>query len=211
MSFHGGKPRYGVGVLHFVLPYAYATTAKVFTRGQFLQIVLAPLVVLSLVGLLMMVLLQSSWLVIPLAVNAAGAIVDVWMSILPLRYPRHILVEDHRTGLRIYGKKGDRAIQRSSAKLLRNFLTAFGICFALCFVFSLILPFVLLALGVRTFSIGLQDTPFYLYRWRHESGGGISFSMGILGVLALSTAIGLLYGFVRSVVHRKGSPEDPGL
>lgn len=44
MSLHGGKPRYGVGV-RYILPYAYATAERVFTRDQFFQIALAPLIV----------------------------------------------------------------------------------------------------------------------------------------------------------------------
>jgi len=32
MSIYGGKPRYGAGIAHYILPYLYATTKTVFLR-----------------------------------------------------------------------------------------------------------------------------------------------------------------------------------
>ncbi len=40
ISLYGGKPRYGLGIFYFILPYAYVTTEKVFTRDQFIRICL---------------------------------------------------------------------------------------------------------------------------------------------------------------------------
>lgn len=55
IRYYGGEPRYGVGVSHFILPYAYATTDHRFTRDQFLVVLLTPLVVVTLVGVPLMI------------------------------------------------------------------------------------------------------------------------------------------------------------
>lgn len=73
----GGHPRYGFGVAYFVFPYAFATTETRFTRNQFLVIALAPLVVLSVVGVPIMLVFEWTWLAIPLAMNAGGAVGDI--------------------------------------------------------------------------------------------------------------------------------------
>lgn len=105
---YGGTAKYGVGVAHFVLPYAYATTDHRFTRDQFLVVLLAPLVVLTAVGVPIMVLLEWDWLILPLAANAGGAVGDVWMALTLLGYPPHVSVEDRESGIRMLGRATDR-------------------------------------------------------------------------------------------------------
>jgi len=73
----GGQPRYGLGVTHFVFPYAFATTDTRLTRNQFIIVASTPLVVLTLLGLPLMILLELPWLAVPLALNAGGAVGDV--------------------------------------------------------------------------------------------------------------------------------------
>lgn len=58
ISKYGGKPSYGAGIAHFILPYFYATTKTIFPRNQFIVIAIAPLVVLSLAGI-------GIWLLFP--------------------------------------------------------------------------------------------------------------------------------------------------
>lgn len=42
IRYYGGKARYGVGIAHFILPYAYATTDHEFSRNQFIVVLLTP-------------------------------------------------------------------------------------------------------------------------------------------------------------------------
>lgn len=97
IQYYGGEPRYGVGLAHFILPYAYATTDHRFTRNQFIVVLLTPLVVLTLVGVPVMVVFEWGWLALPLAANAGGAIGDLWMTLVLLGYPAHVTAEDHST------------------------------------------------------------------------------------------------------------------
>ena len=101
---YGGDVSFGVGVAHFVLPYAYVTTSEHLRRDQFLAVALAPLVVITLVGVPLMVALESSLLVYPLTFNAAGAVGDLWLVALLLRHPPGVVVEDSKTGLKIYAR-----------------------------------------------------------------------------------------------------------
>jgi hypothetical protein len=42
------------------------------------------------------------WLVLGLIANAAGAVGDVWMSLIALRYPRSTWIVDERDGMRVF-------------------------------------------------------------------------------------------------------------
>ena len=69
IRYYGGEARYGVGVAHFILPYAYATTEHEFTRNQFIVVLLTPLVVLTLVGVPVMIGLEWGLLIVPLTLT----------------------------------------------------------------------------------------------------------------------------------------------
>lgn len=104
MRRFGAKPRYGVlwGGLMF-----YATAAGfAFRRNDYLKVALAPL---GLLSLLVMALLAApvstnlaTLLIICGAFNAAGAIGDLWITRVVLRYPAYAYVIDERDGVRIF-------------------------------------------------------------------------------------------------------------
>lgn len=116
IRYFGGTPRYGVGFAHFVLPYAYATTDHRFTRNQFIVVALAPLVVLTLIGGILMTVFQWAWLIVPLAANAGGAVGDLWMVLTLLSYPAHVRIEDSTTGFRIIGCEDDHRTSTRSRR-----------------------------------------------------------------------------------------------
>ena len=87
IRYYGGEARYGVGIAHFILPYAYATTDHEFSRNQFIVVLLTPLVVLTFLGVPLMIVFEWGWLIVPLTLNAAGAIADLWMTLMVLSYP----------------------------------------------------------------------------------------------------------------------------
>jgi len=104
MRMFGAKPKYGI--LLKQLMFYTTTLGYAYRRDQYLAIALAPLVVLSVVVILGMGLLSGTFWVALLAlcgaINASGAIGDIWMSLIVLRYPRAAYVVDERDGIRVF-------------------------------------------------------------------------------------------------------------
>lgn len=103
MRLCGARPQFGVMYLG-LLAYA-AAPGHAFTRAQYAPVGLAPLVGLSLLCVLGMYLLAgSAWvglLVLAATLNAAGAIGDLWMLGVIVRYPPDALLIDERDGMRV--------------------------------------------------------------------------------------------------------------
>jgi hypothetical protein len=91
--FTGSRPRFG-----FKGAYAYAAAPGWYIpRPQFLIIGLAPLILLSLVGISLLAIASGPYvlaLVLGLIMNAAGAIGDLYMVARLLFAPRGTLIED---------------------------------------------------------------------------------------------------------------------
>jgi hypothetical protein len=104
MRRYGAHPKYGVlwsGLMFYATAAGFA-----FRRNNYLAVALAPLVVLSL---LIMVILaaplstgQATLLIICGAFNAAGAIGDLWIVRIVMRYPKEAFVIDERDGVRVF-------------------------------------------------------------------------------------------------------------
>jgi hypothetical protein len=209
MRYYSGRPRYGVAIAHFVLPYAYATSKDVYTRGQFIVIALAPLVVLSTVGMLFLPWLPC--LLIPLASNAAGSICDLWMTIHLLRFPSDVQLLDERSGLSVYGAAKHQGRVPLKASRGRGFVVAWltfaGICFSsTLFAFFCVAPLaagLLQAWGVRSFALGLPESPLLTFR---AQDAGISLQEP--GVMLLGGACafsGFLFALARRRTQRPES------
>ncbi|WP_276259828.1 DUF3267 domain-containing protein [Haloglomus litoreum] len=200
---YGGDPSYGVGVAHFILPYAYATSPERFTRNQFLVILLAPLVVMTAVGVPAMLLLGWGWLALPLAANAGGAVADVWMALTLLGYPAHVGVEDHEKGVRILGRAGDRVPALSVTNLSWDALAGAAVAaFGLLLLLGIGGPLFLSALGVDSLTVGRPGTITYLFSFVNTPD---EISLGIgPGILVLGSLLGLCYAFARSYRRRRG-------
>lgn len=99
----GHKPRYGVKL--FVL---FATSdGALFRRDEFIRIALAPLVVVTAAGSLMMLFLPfglAYWAGLAVILNAGGAIGDLWMTVIVLRYDSSALVRDEEDSMRIFAR-----------------------------------------------------------------------------------------------------------
>lgn len=207
IRYYGGEPRYGVGVAHFVLPYAYATTDHEFTRNQFIVVLLTPLVVMTLVGIPLMLLLEWGWLAIPLTLNAAGAIADIWMTLMVVSYPTHIRIVDHERGVRILGRDSDRPRSLSITSLVWDALSGAAVAlFAVGILLALGGPILLSLLGVESITVGTPGTLTYLFAFVNTPAE-ISISLGP-GVLSVGGLLGLLYAFVRSYRRGKRSLTD---
>jgi hypothetical protein len=202
---YGGDPRYGVGVAHFILPYAYATTDHRFTRNQFVVVLLAPLVLLTLVGVPAMLVFEWGWLALPLAANAGGAVGDLWMTLTLLGYPSRVHVEDHRTGLRILGSERDRRRDLSVADAVWDALVGAAVgSVGVLVLLSFGGLFLLDALDAGSITIGTPGTITHVLSYVNTPTE-ISVSVGF-GVVVLGALVGLGYSFLRTARRRGRAP-----
>ncbi|MEP7133862.1 MAG: DUF3267 domain-containing protein [Chloroflexota bacterium] len=107
MKIFGAKPSYGILWKQAMF---YATTPGfAYQRNSYLQIALAPLIALSSLSVLGMWLMGgTAWVAFCAlcgVINASGAIGDLWMTIIVLRYPVSAYVMDERDGIRIFLSK----------------------------------------------------------------------------------------------------------
>ena len=97
----GGKPYYGAK-----LPFALYCGAKnqLFHRNQYLVVGLAPLVVITLAGIVFTLLYPglAVYTLLGTVGNFSGAAGDVWSVMRILRQPATALVEDTETGYRVW-------------------------------------------------------------------------------------------------------------
>lgn len=205
----GGDVSFGVGVTQFVFPYAYVTTTHRLTRNRFVAVALAPLVVVSLVGTPLMVVLDAPILVLPLAFNAAGAVGDLWMTGILLRYPPHVLVEDAETGLRIYGTADDRPVPPTGTRtFVRGTLLGTAVGFGLLVLSLMLAPIVLSELGVRSFTLGVPDSIWSVFHFERTPDGGFESSLSPVGVLACSLLVGLALALLATPLRPAGTGGD---
>ena len=204
MARYGGRPTYGVGVSHFLLPYAYAETAGTsYTRNQLLVVLLAPFVGITAVGVAAMVVYPSPLLVVPLAANAAGSIGDLWMAAVLLQYPADVRVaplsDGDVQGFGIYGSS-ERAVGRGTGVWLLSTAAAGAAgTLAVCSIALVGAVFCSLAVGSGTVILGSTDGRWLLFRHEldpHvgavylEIGATLWLAVGALGGLVWAVAVG---------------------
>ncbi len=95
------RPYFGIGP-----GYAYAAApAWYFPRNQFLLIGMAPLLLLSGLGILLLPLVPQTavaWLILFLTANAAGAVGDLYVCAWLLRLPPTALANDEGAVIKLY-------------------------------------------------------------------------------------------------------------
>ncbi len=104
MSLSGAKPRYGIFWKGLML---YATAPGfAFARNAYVVILLAPFALISMLVILSLWLFAGSqWTVAWVAcgvINASGAVGDLWMTLIALRYPANARIKDERDGMRVF-------------------------------------------------------------------------------------------------------------
>jgi hypothetical protein len=105
IRYYGHKPRYG---FKWVVLFATSDGA-LFRRHEFVKIALAPLAFISAAGAVIMLFLPSgiaNWLGLTVVINAAGAIGDLWMTLVALRYDPSVLIRDEEDSIRIFARMG---------------------------------------------------------------------------------------------------------
>jgi hypothetical protein len=199
MSKYGGKPSYGAGIAHYILPYFYATTNTIFTRNQFIVIAIAPLVVISLIAIGIMAAFPSiaHWMIIPFVLNGSGAVGDLWITRNTLRYPKHVLLEDRKNGLIIYGKETDKPMNISTTGFVSGFSKVFILCIVAMGLLMIIVPMALDILEVESFTIGPLNSIFTIFEY-HSIEKGFEFDFFPISILAISVIVGLVYAIIKT-------------
>ena len=104
MQLFGAKPKYGIIWKGLML---YATSpGYTYRRNNYVVIALAPFLFISALVVLGMWILQGTAWVALLAicgvVNASGAVGDMWITMIVLRYAATAYVMDERDGIRVF-------------------------------------------------------------------------------------------------------------
>ena len=104
MQMFGASPKYGIiwkGLMLYATSPGYA-----YRRNNYVVIALAPFVFISVLVILGMWILQGTAWVALLAicgvVNASGAVGDMWITMIVLRYAATAYVMDERDGIRVF-------------------------------------------------------------------------------------------------------------
>jgi hypothetical protein len=104
MKIFGAKPIYGI--LWKSLMFYATSPGYSFRRNQYVVIALAPFIILSVLFIMGMWVLQGTFLVALIGIcavfNASGAVADLWITAIVLRYPKIAYVQDERDGIRVY-------------------------------------------------------------------------------------------------------------
>jgi putative zincin peptidase len=105
----GGRPAFGAGI-KAGMPYLYVTNpGRRFTRNQFLAIALAPLLFIDLLALALVGVHPGwTWAAVAFVVNTSGAVGDIWVVGLLLRFPASALVEDRTLGFAVWPRPGQQ-------------------------------------------------------------------------------------------------------
>lgn len=96
------RPRFGIKPKKLVL---FTTTDAYFPRNRYLITALAPLTMISLLGIVLMLHLPQTpaiWIGMALAMNVASSIGDIWMTAIIVTYPADALFHDNEDGMTIY-------------------------------------------------------------------------------------------------------------
>jgi hypothetical protein len=107
MQIFGAQPRYGA-LWKQAMFYATAP-GYAFRRNDYIQIALAPFVILNVLAMLGIWLLSGTFWVALLAIggimNATGAVGDLWITAIVLRYPVTAYIIDEKDGIRVFLEK----------------------------------------------------------------------------------------------------------
>ena len=104
MRLFGASPKYGIiwkGMMLYATSPGYA-----YPRNKYVIVALAPFILISILVVLGMWSLQGTLWVALLGIcgviNASGAIGDMWITAIVLRYPAAAYVMDERDGVRVF-------------------------------------------------------------------------------------------------------------
>lgn len=113
MRIFGAKPQYGI--LWKQLMFYATSPGYAYRRNNYVVVALAPFAFISLLVVVAMWWLQGTGWVVLLAfcgvVNAAGAVGDLWITMIALRYAAAAYIMDERDGMRVFLPQPDETTQ----------------------------------------------------------------------------------------------------
>ncbi|WP_187432852.1 DUF3267 domain-containing protein [Natronococcus pandeyae] len=194
MARYADSPSYGVGVSHFVLPYAYAQTRNAsYTRNQLLVVLLAPFTIISVVGLLAMAIYPSPLLIVPLAANAAGSIGDLWMAGVLCQYRADVRVSGHpqpgAQGFAVYSPAGTTVERLPGATILATAVTGAVGTLAVSTTVLVGLVFQSLAFGSGSLVVDPNGWTVLRHELRPDGTAAIEIGGRVLAALALTGGV----------------------
>ncbi|MFP8955912.1 DUF3267 domain-containing protein [Natrialbaceae archaeon A-CW3] len=194
MHRYEGDAQYGVQLTRFVFPYAYAESDATYERDAMLVVLVTPFVVISSLGLVLSVVLEATWPLFFVAVNAAGSVGDLWTAFRLLQYPSSVRVGPTPPGdvgaLGVYGRSRGHARDGTlPAAALTAIVGAVGTFVSLVTAF---VALVFLSLGFDTGAVVL-GTPDGWLLFRHErlpgQGAMIEVGEGLVAVVSVTGGI----------------------
>jgi hypothetical protein len=174
----GGRPKYGVGVINYFLPYAYATCpGQKFNLKQMTIVALAPLVIIcsSSIAIAIAVPGLANYCLIVFSANFAGAIGDVWLlnKLYKFRKVENLQIVDAKDGLDVYGSG---SLVKSTVKRVKEadnpkvfsagFVSVWLTASAVLFFLSFIIP-ILLSLGNLHTDITIGPNKFPIFQYQN--------------------------------------------
>ncbi|GAP61709.1 hypothetical protein ARMA_0132 [Ardenticatena maritima] len=186
---NGFQPRYGFRWL-----YAYATAPNaLMTRRQALSVTLAPLVLLTLMGLLLLPFAPTAvvpYIILFLTANAAGAIGDLWLSVVLLRLPDEVRIVDQADQWGVYAPvDSDVPVTTITSGFVLRWFGMTALVFLIITVLLNFLPLLAVQLDMDALRIGPAGI-WYLIEFERTPDGGFQTSLGLPATLVVSIVLG---------------------
>ena len=198
----GGNPRYGVGMMYYILPYAFATSeGDQYSRKQMTYISLAPLFIICILAVIVAAIFPSTapYAAVAFVGNLAGAIGDMWLirEIWRFRKIRGAVFVDNKNSIEVYGDQAlpERLVESLAARdkavtWRQRFSNSLTVTFFALILASMLLSLILSLLNYTgSFAIGSND--FYLFGF-DLSNNGFTLSINFLPVLCASLVVGII-------------------
>ena len=192
----GGRPRYGVGMITWFLPYAYATSPlDRFTLLQMSVISLAPFFWISALSLLSMSIWPavSTYAGIAFVGNFSGAVGDLWLVRQIWRFHgcRDVRFVDEKDALAVYSsapaaQAGAAAFAASqSGTRVFRFVLRWIAASAVILISAHSMIVILDVLGVRHLTIGLSQFALFTFESLPPNGPQIEVGVSNIAVAGL--------------------------
>ncbi|QQS18642.1 DUF3267 domain-containing protein [Candidatus Saccharibacteria bacterium] len=198
----GGNPRYGVGMMYYILPYAYATSeGDPYSRRQMTYISLAPLFIICALAVFVAALFPSTapYAAVAFVGNLAGAIGDMWLirQIWRFRKIPGVMFVDNKNSIEVYGEQtlpkrlaDSLAARDKAAGWWPRFSNAVIVTFFGLVISSMLVSLVLSFLNYQgRFTLGSEG--FKLFGF-DLSNGGFTLSINFLPVLCAAILVGTI-------------------
>ena len=209
MWAYGGAPRFGVGCIGWVLPYAYAVSPGVpFTLRQMAIICLAPLVLLSGAALAVLWLVPAAFTpaAVAFVTNVSGSIGDIWIAglIWRFRHCRDVTFVDSRDSMTIHTDDPQGVVIAAGIDslefggVIRRLIVRSTVAVSLMLFAAGPLGIALSVLNAPDVTIGPSRLP--LVEYRTMGGQGLSIELNLPGIVAgglLAAALSLPFSMRR--------------